>query len=110
MTTEQKARWVTSKPEDVRKQIIELAKQGMPAERIGLALRDQHSIPKAKLLGIRIKQVLEEAKIWQDSEHAALGKKVDILVKHSEKHKHDYSAKRSLLKNAAHLNKHQKKK
>ena len=100
MTTEQKASWVTAKPEDVKAKIIDLAKQGMTSEKIGLVLRDQHGIPKAKLLGVRIKAVLLEAGLWQDGEHRALSGKVDRLSKHVAKHKHDYKGGRSLVKNA----------
>ncbi len=96
---ESKASWVTAKPEDVKAKIIELAKQGMTSEKIGLVLRDQHGIPRAKLLGIRIKQVLQEANLWQDGEHVALKKKVEILSKHVAKNKHDYKGERSLVRN-----------
>ncbi len=99
--TETKASWVTAKPEEVKAKIIELAKQGTPPEKIGLVLRDQHGIPKAKLLGIKLSTVLKEAKLWQDSEAKNNEKKIDVLNKHIEKNKHDYTAQRSLIKQAA---------
>jgi len=102
--SETKASWVTTKPEDVKAKIIELAKQNMPPEKIGLVLRDQHGIPKAKLLGIKVSTVLREAKLWQNSEKINNEKKIDTLKKHMEKHKHDYSAKRSMIKQSAKQN------
>ena len=99
--SETKASWVTAKPEEVKAKILELAKQGMPSEKIGLFLRDQQGIPKSKLLGIKISKVLKEAKSYNDSETINTQKKVEILQKHSAKHKHDYKAARSLTKNTA---------
>ncbi len=102
--TEQKASWVTAKPEEVKAKIIDLAKQGMPPERIGLVLRDQHGIPKAKLLGIKIGAVLKEANLLPDTENLVNEKKMDKLNKHLAKNKHDYTAKRSLIKQSARHN------
>ena len=102
---ETKASWVTAKPEDVKSKIIELAKQGMTSEKIGLVLRDQHGIPRAKLLGVRVKAVLLEAGLWQDGEHVALSAKVDKLSKHVAKHKHDYKGERSLVRNTVRVKK-----
>lgn len=98
---ETKTNWVTVKPEEVRHKILELAKQGVSPEKIGLMLRDQHGIPKARLLGLRIKKVLEEAKLWQDPEIKNMKARMDNLGTHTAKHKHDYTAKRSLIKRTA---------
>ncbi|MEK6824365.1 MAG: hypothetical protein AABY02_00770 [Nanoarchaeota archaeon] len=103
--TEQKANWITAKPEEIKAKIIDLATQGMTSEKIGLVLRDQHGIPRAKLLGVRIKAVLLEAGLWQDGEHRALSNKVDHLSKHVVKHKHDYKGKRSLVRNTVRVKK-----
>ncbi len=99
--TETKASWVTAKPEEVKEKILELAKQGMPAEKIGLVLRDQHGIPKAKLLGIKISKVLRAANIEVNSELVNNQKKIENLGKHAVKNKHDYKAQRSLVKHSA---------
>ena len=102
MTTEQKASWVTAKPEDVKAKIIDLAKQGMTSEKIGLILRDQHGIPKAKVLGLKIKDVLKEADCWKDGESEMREKGLEITTKHVAAHKHDYKAIRSLTRRSAH--------
>lgn len=100
--TEAKASWVTAKPEEIKAKIIELAKQGTSPEKIGLVLRDQAGIPRAKLLGIKISRVLKEARLEVESKIAE--KKIENLQKHSSKHKHDYKATRSLTKNTARVN------
>jgi small subunit ribosomal protein S15 len=99
--SETKATWVTAKPEEIKAKIIELAKQGMPAEKIGLVLRDQEGIPRAKLLGIKVSKILRDTKAYNDSETINTDKKIEVLQKHSAKHKHDYKAARSLTKNTA---------
>lgn len=95
---ESKANWVTAKPEEIKKQIIELAKQGLTSDKIGLVLRDQHGIPKARVLGIRIGHVLREAKVWKDAEAEVREKKIETISKHAAKHKHDYKAVRTLTR------------
>lgn len=100
--SETKASWVTAKPEDIKSQILELGKQGMSPARIGLVLRDQQGIPRAKLLGLKIGKILREANLYQDNEKINREKKMEVLSKHSTHHKHDYKAARSLTKNTAH--------
>jgi small subunit ribosomal protein S15 len=90
--------WVKTKPEELKKIVVDLAKNGETPARIGLILRDQHGIPKAKLLGKKISQIIKEAKIEVKSEKELTKKKISTLESHSAVHKHDYSAKRSLIK------------
>lgn len=87
--------WVNMKPEEVESKIIALAKEGTSPERIGLILRDEHGIPKSKLLGIKVKKTLVKAKLWKDSEKLNLKDKTDKLHHHITTNKHDYSATRS---------------
>lgn len=96
--TETKANWVTAQPDEIKKQILELAKKGLTAEKIGLALRDQHGIPRAKLVGLKIGKVLKEANLWKDAEAEGREKKMEIRAKHAAAHKHDYKAIRSLTR------------
>lgn len=97
--------WATIKPSELKEMIIDLAKQGITAEKIGLVLRDKHAVPKAKLLGVRIKQVLQEKNLWSDPEQSSYEKKLDKLTKHINVNKHDHTAKRSFVKNSQHFNK-----
>ncbi len=96
--SETKSSWVTAKPEDIKKQIIELAKQGLTADKIGLVLRDQHGIPKAKVLGLKVGRVLKQANLWKDVEAESRGRKMETIAKHAKAHKHDYKAIRSLTR------------
>ncbi|PIN89109.1 hypothetical protein COU60_04545 [Candidatus Pacearchaeota archaeon CG10_big_fil_rev_8_21_14_0_10_34_76] len=97
--------WVKMKPSDIEKKVIELAKQGISAEKIGLKLRDEHGIPKVKLFNLKIKKILEKENLWQNPETKNVEKKLERLKKHSVKHIHDYPAKRSLVKNVPKLSK-----
>jgi small subunit ribosomal protein S15 len=103
--SETKASWVTAKPEEIKKRIIELAEQGKTAEKIGLILRDQDGIPKVKLLGIKIGMVLKENKLWSDPETVNVEKRIENMTKHAQKHKHDYKTMRTLVKRTARLKK-----
>lgn len=90
--------WLNMKPAEVDKQIIELARQGNPPEKIGLILRDQHGIPKAKLITKKITKVLKENKIEIKHDKERTLKKVENLKKHISQNKHDNTAKKALTK------------
>ena len=72
----EKADWTKLKPAEVEKLIVSLGKQGIPREKIGLVLRDQHGIPRSKLLGLKINKVLIKNKIIIDTEKNNLIKKI----------------------------------
>lgn len=93
-----KPEWVKIKPEELRKIVVELAKKGETPAKIGLVLRDQHGIPKAKLVDKKISLILKEEKIKIQPEKARLEEHMNELNKHIHVHKHDYVAKRSLAK------------
>jgi len=94
----QKADWVKMKSAELEKIVVELYKQGESMAKIGLILRDKHGIPKAKLLGKKIKKILEEAKVKIKPEQEIIQAKIDLLNKHIEKNKHDQSARKRLSK------------
>ena len=95
----EKPEWIKMKPQEVEKTILDLYKQGNSPEKIGLILRDKHGIPKTKTTtGKRIKEILIEAKIELPIESSIVLKKIEKTSKHITKHKHDYTAKRSLTK------------
>jgi len=93
-----KTDWVKMKPAELEKIVVELYKQGESIAKIGLILRDKYGIPKAKLLGKRIKEILEGAKVQIRSESEMIQKKIDSLRSHVEKNKHDQPAKKKLVK------------
>lgn len=96
--TKEKPAWVTLKPAEVEKIVIELHKQGNTPAKIGLILRDKHGIPKAKLLGKRIKKILEDAGETVKTERSFVEEKVKKLEEHRKKNIHDYSAQKSISK------------
>jgi small subunit ribosomal protein S15 len=104
----EKADWTKIKPADIEKIIVELARQGNAPEKIGLILRDQHGVPKAKLLGIKIGKVLEKNKLAIDSEKKNISTKIENLKKHSAKNKHDYTAMRKAVMYTATINRRTK--
>jgi ribosomal protein S15P/S13E len=93
------------KPADVEKKILELAKQGVPPEKIGLILRDKHGVPSAGLFGKKIGKILKEHNLYENSEIKNISAKIENLNKHIERNKHDFSAKRSQITNTSYLNK-----
>lgn len=94
----EKSNWIKMKPAELEKIVLDLAKQGNSPAKIGLILRDQHGVPKAKLIGKRISEILIENKIAIKPEKDSLNEKIEVLNKHIVKHKHDYSAARSHTK------------
>lgn len=90
--------WLKIKPSEVEKTVIDLHKKGNTPAKIGLILRDQHGIPKAKLIGKRISKIIKENGFNENSEKIAIDKKIKNLKNHISKHKHDYTAKRSISK------------
>ena len=105
MVEKSKTSWVKTKPAEIEKLVVELAKQGIPSEKIGLILRDQHGIPKTKIFGKKIGQILKENDLEANSEYNNIIRRINNQKKHFEKHKHDYSVKRSITKNTARINK-----
>ena len=90
--------WVKIKPKELEKLVVDLAKRGDSPRKIGLILRDEHGIPKAKLLGKKITQILKENKIKIPSKKEMVNKEIESLRGHIAKNKHDYPAQRSLTK------------
>lgn len=97
--------WVKMKPAEIESLVLELAKKGESPAKIGLILRDQHGIPKAKLLGKKVSQILREHKIIKYPEQENVSAKIENLKRHETTHKHDKQAKRSLGKQLWALNK-----
>lgn len=91
-----KPEWVKMKPAELEKIVLELFKNGESPAKIGLILRDKHGVPKAKVLGKRITEILKEAKVPLKSEKEKLKAEMEKLGKHIEKNKHDVTAKRHL--------------
>ena len=95
---EKKPNWVKTTPAEMQKLVVDLAQKGNTPSKIGIILRDQQSIPKSKLLGKKITKILKEAGRVYITEKDITDKKIEKLKSHIEKHKHDYTAKKSLTK------------
>lgn len=86
------------KPEELEKIVADLANKGETPAKIGLILRDKHSIPKLKLLGKKITQTLKQANAPIMTEKQIVEKNINVLKEHIKKNKKDHAAKRSLTK------------
>ncbi|MFH1802208.1 MAG: hypothetical protein ABH864_02025 [archaeon] len=93
-----KPSWVKMKPAELEKIIVELAKKGESPAKIGLILRDKYGVPRARLLGKRVTQVLKENGVEYESRENIVDKKVSKLKSHIGKNRHDYRASRALTK------------
>jgi small subunit ribosomal protein S15 len=88
--------WLKYSEEEVKQIIQKLGNKGITSEKIGLILRDQYGIPKVKIYNLKIKKVLDEKGIFEEPTLKNLGKKVEKVTKHIERHKHDQVGHRSL--------------
>lgn len=93
-----KPSWVKIKPEELVRIVVELAKEGKSPAQIGLVLRDKHGIPKAKLLGKKIKEILQENNIDYQTEEKNVEQKIEVLKKQFSANKKDHTASRALTK------------
>jgi len=95
---DKKLSWVKMKPAELEKIVVDLAKKGANPAKIGLILRDEHGIPKAKLLGKRITEILKENNINFKTDKEIIQERLENIKVHMGKNKHDYSASRALTK------------
>lgn len=93
---------------EVEKIIVDLAKQGNSSERIGLILRDQHGIPKARTLGIKVGSIMEKNGFAKNNDKKNIVAKIENLGKHFKKNKHDYTAQRKAVMYASRVKKMEK--
>lgn len=102
---ETKADWMKMKSSDIEALVVDLAKQGNTPSTIGLILRDQHGIPRAKLVGKKISKILREKKVTFKTEKELYQAGIVRTEKHSQEHKHDYTAKKAIAKKLWHVKK-----
>ena len=88
--------WLKFNDKDMEAIVVKLAKKGLTSEKIGLALRDTYGIPKTKILGRKISQILKENKLYQDADMINLEKKKNQMIQHLEKNKQDKKTRRAL--------------
>jgi len=97
--------WLKYTEAEVRAIILKLAEKGLTTEKIGLVLRDQYGIPKAKLYDLKIGKVLKEKDSFKEPSLINLEKKSDKIFNHYKKNKQDKKAERSLMITKAKLKK-----
>lgn len=93
-----KVDWIKIKPAELEKIVVDLYEKGESTAKIGLVLRDKYGIPKAKLLGKRVSEILTNAKVALRPGKEIIQKQMDTLKKHIENNKHDQPAKKKLVK------------
>ena len=91
----EKPAWLKYTAEEVKAIILKLANKGLTTEKIGLVLRDQYGIPKAKIYNIKISKILKEK--FQEPTTINLETKLQKIIKHYGKNKQDKTAERSLI-------------
>ena len=92
--TEEKVKKETKKPSeaDFVKKVVELGKQGLTSEKIGLKLK-QEGI-HVKDYGKKISKILQENSIYINTDIKNIETKLDKIVKHYGKNKQDKRAMR----------------
>ena len=91
--------WASRKSKEVEMLVTKLAKEGLPASRIGLILRDQYGVPDVKIVtGKTIGQLLTAKKLAPEipEDLMALMRKAVLIRKHMDENKKDMPAKRGL--------------
>ena len=99
--------WLKYSEDEVKSIILKLAEKNLTSEKIGLVLRDQYGIPKAKLYNLKISKVLKEKDKYQEPTVINLSKKIEKLTVHNKKHKKDRKTERALIITKAKLKKRQ---
>lgn len=94
----EKPYWLKLEAKDVENLIIKMGKEGFSSEKIGLILRDSHSIPNVKIITKKkISKILAENGINQEKiDLKNLEKKEANIRKHLEKNKVDKTAQKGL--------------
>ena len=98
-TTEkiEKPVWLKYTQDEVKQIILKIAKKELTAEKIGLILRDQYGIPKAKMYNLKISKILKQKNKFEEPAHINLQKKLKKIEEHYKKNKQDKKAERSLI-------------
>lgn len=78
-----KQEWIQMPPEEIKRLVINLAREGKTKSEIGVILRDRYGIPSVKLaVGKSVKAILKEA-----GEKALEAEDLDQLIKKAERMK-----------------------
>ncbi|MBM3246917.1 30S ribosomal protein S15 [Candidatus Pacearchaeota archaeon] len=99
--------WLKYTEQEIKEIILKLVEKQpeLTAEKIGLILRDNYGIPKTKIYGFSIGEVLKEAGKYENPDLKNLTNKVENLEKHLGKNHGDKRAGRSVILSKAKLKK-----
>jgi len=97
--------WLKYTEDEVKAIILKLANKGLTAEKIGLTLRDQYGVPKAKLFNLKISKILKEKDKFIEPTKTNLQNKLEKIKEHYKKNKQDKKSERSLIITKAKLKK-----
>ena len=92
--------WSAAKKEDISESILKMAREGVPAARIGLTMRDQYAIPNLRAtLGMSLKQFLVKEKALPEypDDLLSLVKKAVRMANHIKASKNDVHNQSKLL-------------
>jgi ribosomal protein S15P/S13E len=106
-STLKKPIWLKYTEQEIKEIILKLIEKQpeLTCEKIGLVLRDNYGIPKTKIYGFSISEVLKEANKYQDPDLKNLTLKIENLEKHLGKNHGDKKTGRSLILSKAKLKK-----
>jgi ribosomal protein S15P/S13E len=94
----EKPYWLKLEPKEIEELVVKLGKEGMSSDKIGLVLRDTHSIPNVKsLTKKKISKILKEN--GMNEEHLSfknLQKKEENIKKHLKTNQVDKTARKGL--------------
>jgi small subunit ribosomal protein S15 len=92
--------WTSMKKADIQEIILKMAREGVPAAKIGLTLRDQHAVPNLRaVLGMSLKAFLvnEKAQPEYPEDLLSLIKKAVRMTGHIKASKNDVHNQSKLL-------------
>ncbi len=87
-----KPKWVQAPPEELKRIVVSLAREGHSKSSIGITLRDRHGIPSVKsATSMTVGEILKEAGEYpmQAEDLNLLIKKAQTMRRHSEKYRSD---------------------
>jgi len=88
---------------EIESLILDLAKQGMTSEKIGLKLKEKGI--NAKSHSLKINKVLKKNNLFEDADIKNLALRVEKMKKHSARNRQDHNVKRALSIKEAKLKK-----
>jgi len=87
-----------AKAENIETIVVAMGKKGISPAKIGLELRDKHSVAKMKHLGKKITQILKENKVEFESDLDFVNKHITKIETHFQTNKQDKRAKREIVR------------